>query len=129
MKIFSFSCIVHLLSAKIIMLVYQLMESIEWVSRRHLNLKRIHELSSGMDVHKLILDDVLRSELVLACWEIVAHHIPNKYEPYSLQLLQHVTDLWIIIRGHSFVKEFTTKFEKKYKKGTRKTLKQGSTKE
>ena len=105
------------------------MESIELVSRRHLNVKSIHMLSTESNVRKLVWDDVLRSELVLACWEVVTHHIPTKYEFYSLELLQHITDLWITIRGHSFAKEFTTKFIMKYKKGTRKTVKQASTKE
>ena len=106
------------------MQVYCLMESIELVTRQHLHLKNIQVLSSGSNIQKLIMDDVLLSESVLACWEKVAYHIPVKYEPYSLELLRHITDLWIKIRGHSFTKDFTTKFVQRCSKGTRKGLKQ-----
>ena len=45
-----------------------------------------------------------------------------KYEKYCLELLHEIVTLWIEIRGHSFAIEWTSKFEKKYSKGTRKTL-------
>ena len=32
----------------------------------------------------------------------LAHCIPTKYEAYSVELLQVITNLWITIRGHSF---------------------------
>lgn len=105
------------------------MESIELVCRQHLDVESVHVLCTGMNLRKLISDDVLQSELVLGCWEMVAHRIPTKYELYSFELLQHITDVWITIRGHSFAKEFTTKFATRNKKGTRRTLKQGSTTE
>ena len=41
---------------------------------------------------------------------------------YSIELLQAIIGLWITIRGHSFAKDWTMKFETKYKKGTRKAL-------
>ena len=106
------------------MQVYHLMESIELVTRQHLNLKNIQVLASGTNMCKLIMDDMLLSESVLSCWETVAYHIPAKYEPYSMELLRHITDLWVTIRGHSFAKDFTTNFVWKYKKGTRKMLQQ-----
>ena len=100
------------------------MESIELVTRRHLNLKNVQVLASDTNIRKLIMDGVLLSESVLACWETVAYHIPVKYEPYSMELLRHITDLWVTIRGHSFAKDFTTNFVRKYKKETRKMLQQ-----
>lgn len=87
-------------------------------------MKNIKELSSEANLRKLILNDVLHSERVLSHWENVSQCIPSKYQSYSLELLEHIVDLWIKIRGHSFAKEFTTKFIRKYKKGTRKSLKQ-----
>ena len=100
------------------------MESIELVSRRHLNVKNLQVLASDANIRKLIMDDVLQSESVLGFWETVSQCIPSKYEPYSIELLELVTDLWIKIRGHSFAKDFTTNFVRKYKKGTRKSLQQ-----
>ena len=44
-------------------------------------------------------------------------------EKYSIELLQAVVDLWINVRAHLFAKEWTAKFERKHKKGTRKELK------
>ena len=55
-------------------------------------------------------------------WETLAQSIPDTYEKYSIKLLTIITDLWITIRGHSFAKEWTMKFKRKYKKGTRKSL-------
>ena len=100
------------------------MEAIELVCRKYLNIKNASLLSAGIDVRTVISDDVKQSEQVLTCWETVACNIPTKYEKYSLELLQHVTDLWIKIRCFSFAKEFTTKLVRKYKKGTRKALKE-----
>ena len=90
--------------AMIVMQVYQLMESIELVCRQHLDVENVHVLCTGMNLRKLISDDVLKSELVLGCWEVVAQNISTKYERYSFELLQHITDVWITIRGHSFAK-------------------------
>ena len=99
------------------------MESIELVSRHHLNVNNLSVLASNADVHKLIMDDVLQSDSVLGFWEAISVDcIPSKYEEYSIELLQLVTNLWIKIRGHSFAKDFTTNFIKKQKKGTRKSL-------
>lgn len=104
--------------------VYHLMESIELVTRRHLNVQNAQVLTPGTNIHGLIVEDVIKSEPILSRWEAIAHTIPTKYEPYSIELLQVITDLWITIRGHSFAKDWTMKFVSKYKKGTRKTLKQ-----
>ena len=100
------------------------MESIELVTRCHLHVKNLRMLASDANIHKLIINDVLQSESVLAGWETVSYHIPAKYESYKMELLENIATLWITIRGHSFAKEFSNKFVRKYKKGTRKTLQQ-----
>ena len=81
-------------------------------------------LTPGTNIHRLILEDVIKSESILSCWEATAYCIPTKYEEYSVELLQVITGLWITICGHSFAKDWTMKFVSKYRKGTRKTLKQ-----
>ena len=100
------------------------MESIELVARRHLNVQNAQVSIPGTDISRLIVEDVIQSESILICWEAIAHSIPANYEPYSVELLQVITNLWITIRGHSFAKDWTMKFVSKYNKGTRKTLKQ-----
>ena len=70
------------------------------------------------------MDDVIKSEPILSCWEAIAHCISTEYKPYSIELPQVITNVWITIRRHSFARDLTMKFESKYKKGTRKTLKQ-----
>ena len=52
-------------------------------------------LTPGTNIHRLIVEDVIKSESVLSCWEAIAHCIPTKYEAYSVELLQVITDLWI----------------------------------
>lgn len=97
------------------------MESIELVARRHLNTQ---VFNPGINIRKLIMEDVIKSDQILSQWEAIAHSIATEYEAYSIELLQAITDLWITIRGHSFAKDWTMQFVSKYKKGTRKTLKQ-----
>lgn len=65
----------------------------------------------------------MKSRSILEHWDHIAYSVPPKYEKYSLELLHEVISLWITIRGHSFAKEWTMTFEKKYSKGVRKTLK------
>ena len=97
------------------------MELIEKVVRQHLNTQHVYD--RGTDLRERIVAQVLKSDPILALWEEIAQSIPPKYELYSLELLQAITELWVTVRGHSFSKEWTMKFERKYKKGTRKTLK------
>ena len=59
---------------------------------------------------------------MLSYWETIAHCIPSRYEKYSIELLKAIIEVWITIHGHSFAKDWTMKFESKYKKGTRKAL-------
>ena len=86
------------------------MESIELVARRHLNVQNVQVLTPGTNIRRLIVEDVIKSELILSCWEAIAHCIPTKYKAYSVELLQVITDLWITICGHSFAKDWTLKF-------------------
>jgi len=73
----------------------------------------------GTDLRTHILEEVHQSESVLSYWETIACSIPLRYELYSIELLKAITTLWISIRGHSFAKEWTMKFEQsKYQKGT-----------
>ena len=55
-------------------------------------------LTPGTNIRRLIVEDVIKS--ILFCWEAIAHCIPTKYEAYSVELLQVITDLWITICGH-----------------------------
>ena len=96
---------------------------IELVARRHLDVRNVQVSTPGTNIHRLIVEDVIKSESILS-WETISHSIPTKYETYGIELLQVITNLWITIRGHSCAKVWTMKFESKYKKGTRKTLKQ-----
>ena len=84
------------------------MEAIELIARRHLNLQNTQLSAPGTcNIRQLILKDVIESTLVLSYWEEIAHRIPSNYEPYSLELLQAVVDLWITIRVHSFADNWT----------------------
>jgi hypothetical protein len=103
--------------------VYHLMEAIELVARCHLNVQNAQVYTPDTSIYGLIMEDVIKSQPILSRWEAIAHSIPTKYEPYSIELLRIITNLWITIRGHSFAKDWTMKFVSKYNKGTRQTLK------
>ena len=92
------------------------------VVRQYLNVEDIRTYIPGTDIRKRITEDVMKSLSILSNWETLAQSIPDTYEKYSIELLTIITDLWITIRGHSFAKEWTMKFQRKYKKGTRKSL-------
>lgn len=102
--------------------VFELFESIEMITRQHVNVKSVVDDLPGKDLRKAICDDILQSMTILYLWEKIADVIPSEYEKYSIELLQEVSDLWITVRGHSFARDWNTKFQKKYKKGTRKEL-------
>jgi hypothetical protein len=102
--------------------VFHLIESIEMVVREHFNFKSVEMYVPQTDLSKQVHDQVFATHDVVTCWEKVAGYIPPKYEKYSVELLSEIVDLWITIRGHSFVKGWNIKFERKYKQGTRKTL-------
>lgn len=102
--------------------VFHLIESIEMIVRQHFNFITMKEYVPGTDLSKQVHDQVLCNHGIVNSWEQIATDFPRKYEKYSVELLSVITDLWITIRGHSFAKGWNTKFEKKYKQGTRKTL-------
>ena len=91
--------------------VYHLMESIELVARW----QNVQVLTPGTNIRRLIVEDVIKSKSILSCREAITHCIPTKYEAYSVELLQVITDLWIMImiHGHSFAKDWTIKFVRK----------------
>ena len=98
--------------------------AIEVIVRKHINNDIIvHAYIPGTDVRKLILDEALVSQSVINLWEKASKMIPLKYESYSIELLREIVKLWVTIRGHSFAKDWTMQYERKYKKGTRKGLK------
>ena len=100
------------------------MQAIELVVRRHLNVENVMAFTPGTDLRKAIMEEVVQSDAILHDWEAIAYSIPSSYEPYSIELLRAIADLWITIRGHSFAKSWTMNFTSKYKKGTRKTLRE-----
>ena len=104
--------------------MYHLIESIELVARLHLNIQNVQVSTPGTNICKVIMEDVINSESILSHWEVIAQCSPAEHEQHSMELLQIITNLWITICGHSFTKDWTMKFEGKYKKGTREILKQ-----
>ena len=102
--------------------VYNLIVTIDMLLRSHFNVANIQTYIPGTDLRRLVMDEIMSSENIVTKWEEVASGIPPRYEKYSVELLRIVCDLWITIRGNSFAKGWTQKFERKYKKGTRKTL-------
>ena len=104
--------------------MYNLMKSIEIVTRRHLHQS---VTVSSCPIRELILNDALKSEEILQNWEIVAN-FPVKYEAYSVELLKAVVTLWTTVRCFAFAKRWNEQFQRKFKKhGTRSTLKRKGT--
>ncbi len=99
--------------------VFLLMESIEMVVRRYLN---IPTFVPGTDLTKTVREEILLNHNIVVLWERIADDIPPRFEGYSIELLTLIIDLWVTIRSNSFAKGWTMNFEKRYKKGTRKTL-------
>lgn len=108
----------------ILIQVFHLIEVIEMVVRKYFNVPIIQSYLPDTDLRELILKEALDSQSVLSYWETIADIIPARYEEYSVELLRVVIELWITIRGHSFAKGWTMKFETKSKKGTRKALRE-----
>ena len=98
--------------------MFCLIEAVEIVVRRHLNVGNVHTLGGDFVYKEVILSEALGSKKVLDLW-----NMPLKYEKYLLELLRTIVVLWITIRGHAFAHEWTLKFERRYSKGIRKTLK------
>lgn len=94
------------------------------VVRHHLNIPAIQSYLPNTDLREVIIKEALGSSSLLPYWETIAHYIPSRYEKYSIELLKAIIELWITIRGHSFAKDWTMKFESKHKKGTRRALRE-----
>ena len=75
------------------------------------------------DICSEIIGDAVKAVPVLRVWESIASSIPPEYETYSVELLEKVVSLWVNTRVHAFAEAWTMKFQRKYKKGTRKSLK------
>ena len=105
------------------------MESIEMVTRHHLNFDEIQN-TMGCSTQQCILNDCLRNADILQKWEVIAP-LPSKYEKYSIELLEAVITLWTTVRCFAFAKGWNDRFQKKFiKHGTKKTLqKKGTEKE
>ena len=114
----------RILLAIILIQVFHLIEAIEMVVRKHLNVPNIQSYQPDTDLRKVILKEALDPQSVLSYWETIADVIPARYEKYRVELLRVVIELWITIRGHSFAKGWTMKFETKSKKGTRIALRE-----
>ena len=87
--------------------VYNLMKSIEIVTRRHLH-QSVNV--SSCPIQELIVNDALKSEEILQNWEIVGL-FPVKYEAYSVELLKAVVTLWTTVRCFAFTKGGTNSFK------------------
>lgn len=94
----------------------------EIVIRHHLNVRNMQTYDQDTDVHSCIIDEAMKTDSVLCHWDTITHSISPIYREYSIELLKAVISLWVAIRAHAFAKEWTMKFESKYKKGTRKSL-------
>ena len=103
--------------------VFQLIEAIEIVVRHHLEVSRVNSQPADTNHCKHIVEETLNSRPILEQWEQIAQSVPPQYETYSIELLCAIVTLWTTVRGHSFAKGWTMKFEKKYSKGIRKSLK------
>ncbi len=105
--------------------VYKLIEDIEIVTQKHLNIPQMASYNPGDDIRSSIITDVLKDEAILMNWEAIAQ-MPSNYESCSIELFEAVVNLWVTIRGFSFAEGWTAHFkknEKSSKKGTRKALK------
>ena len=101
--------------------VYLLMESIEKVTRHHLNADTVQN-SMGCSIQQLIVSEALTDV------DILQTLLPAKYEKYSIELLKAVVTLWTTVRCFAFAKGWNDHFQKKFvKHGTRKTLKNKDT--
>ena len=107
------------------MQVYHFMLDVEEVVHTQLNIKNFSvPTSHSQDVNfsDSLIAQVIETKSVLSKWEDITHRIPHRFEEYSIELLKAVVRLWTTVRLHAFAKGWTMKFEKRYQKGTRKTL-------
>lgn len=103
--------------------VFLMIEAIEMVCKDHLSKGGIATYTPGTNISQIVHQKVLNTPKVLTYWDKITADIPHKYERYTIELLDRITNLWINIRGHSFAKGWTMMSQKRYRKGTRKSLK------
>ena len=78
--------------------------------RQHFIVHKVQMFVPGSDLRRTVGEEVLCSDWINTCWERIAQD--------TIELLRAITDLWITIRGHSFAKGWTMKFERKYQKNS-----------
>lgn len=115
---------VHTYTHDTIMLiqVFHLMVDVEAVVRNYLSFTKLETYQEGTNLYQSIIEDILQTECVLSQWRAIANSIPPTYEKYSIELLKAVISLWVTVRTHAFSKGWTMQFERRYQKGTRKSL-------
>ena len=95
------------------------MESIEKVTRHHLQSHRSHHIP----IQQVIIGDALKDQKILSAWEGVTP-LPSKYKPYSIELLRAIITVWTNMHCFAFAKGRNEQFEKKFHKHvTRSTFK------
>lgn len=104
-------------------LSFRLFKAIETVLRSQLSSSL---LKSASDNKKCILDGVTSNENVLFHWSLLAVDIEN--EENSSELLTHIVQLWLTIRGYSLTNEWVERYKMQKRtsiakeKGLRKSL-------
>ena len=95
------------------------------------HIKSSYQLSAeeSRSKKKLIVESVLNNDDVLFHWYIVALDIKNEEE--GLELLKHMTELWLTIRGYSICKTWMDLYKRQAqvenaKKSLRKELKKSA---
>jgi hypothetical protein len=99
------------------------MEEIETVTRQFLDTRKV----PTMNITDAIQSEILTGQTLLHVWQTITEsHQPLDHER-SDQLLHEISELWISIRAHAFAQGWSEKFQRDFKKGTRKTLKRKGT--
>ena len=92
------------------------MERIELITGHHLH---VELLAPGNDLQASIEHDVMCDSKVLETCSEIAYIITQKYEAYSLELLQSVCHLWTTICSFSFTEGCNILFKKNHQHGTK----------
>ena len=104
--------------------VFILFTEIELVCRKFLDVRT----TPTEHIQSKIIDAALDSHDVLTYWQdLTEHKLSENCDVDSSELLRAIITLWSTIRIHSFAEGWTDKFQKSFKKGTRKTLQQKNT--
>ena len=73
------------------------MNSIELVTRHHLNVQSVQVLTPGMNICRLTMEDIIKSEPILSRWEAIAHTIP------SHTVLNYRSMVGFAMDGHNYI--------------------------